>query len=387
MNLDAAAIGRTLDDVAEIGNRFAGTPGEAAARDYLHGRFRDLGLQDVALEPFRYLAYEPVEASCSAGECNPLEYTADGEAEGRAVYIGDATDADFARLDRAGVALAGKVVVTHSMFPFDLEPQLTERDIAALVHVCETPGGIVGTFAGAFYPPSWERPTRYPGVTIGHATGRELLSDMSCGPVTLRVSHRGRYEEREAANVCGAIPGDEGEIVLCAHYDSQADGPCVYDNGTGLAGVLETARALLESRSRLRIVVLASACEEIGLWGSTSYVETHDLSATKAMINFDGLASAYPADREIWCADAGLLALAAETARAHGWDPDHLHHARSTFGDHAPFADAGVPACLLWRPDYPYYHSRGDVRERVDAAAVADTASASGALAYRLAQE
>ena len=40
---------------------------------------------------------------------------------------------------------------------------------------------------------------------------------------------------------------------------------------------------------------------------------------------------------------------------------------------------------LCWRPDYPYYHSRGDVRGLVDAAAVAETASVSATVAARLA--
>jgi hypothetical protein len=58
-------------------------------------------------------------------------------------------------------------------------------------------------------------------------------------------------------------------------------------------------------------------------------------------------------------------------------------NARSTFGDHAPFGDAGVPSCLIWQPDYPYYHSPGDVH----AVAVAETASVSATLANRLAHE
>ena len=62
-------------------------------------------------------------------------------------------------------------------------------------------------------------------------------------------------------------------------------------------------------------------------------------------------------------------------------------HARSTFSDHAPFGDAGVPACLLWRPDYPYYHSRGDVRALVDERAIAETAGVSASLAHRLASD
>jgi hypothetical protein len=400
VRLDPAGLGTTLDDIGEIGNRFAGTPGELAARDYMRERFSALGLAGVALEPFPYLAYTPVAAACTllAPEraelaCNPLEYTADAEVEAEAVYLGEATDADFQRLDRAGVSLAGKVVVAHTMFPFDLTTLLHEREIAAFVHICETPDGIVGTFTGALYPPPlsapWTgRPTSYPGVTIGHAAGRVLLSAMTCGaPVTLRVSHRGSYAEREASNVVGSIPGSgDGEVVVCAHYDSQADGPCVFDNGTGLGSLLETARALIDSRPRRRIVLVAAAAEEIGLWGSTAYVHAHDMDAVAAMVNLDGVASAYPAPREVWSAHGGLIQLAVETAEAQGWRPDGVHHARSTFADHAPFSDAGVPSCLIWRPDYPYYHSRGDVRELVDEVAVAQTGSVSATLAQRLAQ-
>jgi hypothetical protein len=298
---------------------------------------------------------------------------------------------DFERLDRLGVSLAGKVAVVHSMFPFDLAPLLAEREIAALVHVCETPAGIIGTFTGALYPPPlsppWPgRPTPYPGVTIGHAAGRALISTLSSGPVTLRVSHRGAYAERTAANVVGAIPGGgDGEVIVCAHYDSQADGPCVFDNGSGLGSLLETARALLDSRPRRRIVLIAAACEEIGLWGSTAYVHAHDLGAVAGMVNLDGVASAYPAQREIWSADAALLRLAVETGAALGWHADRATHARTTFADQAPFGDAGVPSCLIWRPDYPYYHSRGDVRELVDEVAVAETASVSATVVERLA--
>jgi hypothetical protein len=402
ITLDAAAIGRTLDDLATIGNRFAGTTGEAQCRDYLLGRFQELGLAEVRPEPFPYLGFEPAAASCVATgparrafECHPLQYTAPGPVSGEAVYAGDAGEDDFARLDRDGIDLEGKIVVAHTVFPFDLSALLTERRIAGLVHVCDTPDGIVGNFAGALYPPPlsapWPgRPTAYGGVTIGHGAGRELISTLSYGaPMELTIGHEGRCREGVAANIVGVIPGAEaGEVVLCAHYDSQAEGPGIYDNGSGLASLLETARALRNSRPRRRIVLVATAAEEIGVWGATAYVAAHgdELREAVAMVNLDGIASAYPAQREVWSADAGLLAMALDTAAKLEWRPDHVHKRRSTFGDHAPFGDAGVPSCLIWRPDFPYYHSRGDVRELVDETAVAQTASVSATLAARLAQ-
>jgi aminopeptidase YwaD len=403
VRLEAAEIGRTLDDLATIGNRYAGTRGETTARDYLLERFEKLGLDDVRLEVFPYLGYEPQSASCSltgvvrrAFECHPLQYTATGEVAGEAIYLGDATECDFARLDAAGIDLAGKVAVVHSMFPFDLATILKERGIAGLVHVCETPDGIVGNFTGALYPPPLEppwagRPTASPGVTISHPEGRVLISELSCGkPVEIRISHQCAYRERTAHNVVGRIPGSgPGQAVLSAHYDSQAEGPCVYDNGSGLASLLETGRVLRDDGASRTIVLIASAAEEIGVWGASAYVRAHarEMEDVVGMVNLDGIASAYPSHREIWSADSALLELAVEIARAQGWEPDRAMNQRSTFSDHAPFSDAGVPACLIWRPDYPYYHSRGDVRALVDEHAIAETASVSATLARRLATD
>jgi peptidase M28-like protein len=400
VRLNPAEIGRTLDDLAAIGNRYAGSAGEVAARDYLLERFRALGLDGVRLEPFPYLGYEAGSAACVLNvrefECHPLQYTATGDAAGQAVYLGDATEADFSRIDAQGFDLAGKVAVVHSMFPFDLVATLEARGVAGLVHVCETPEGIVGNFTGALYPPPleppWEgRPTAYPGVTISHPDGRVLISELSCGrPVEIGLSHQGSYRERTAHNVVGRILGSEpGQLILSAHYDSQAEGPCVYDNGSGLASLLEIGRVLRDGGERRTIVLLASACEEIGVWGASAFVDAHarEMEDVTAMINLDGIASAYPSERQIWCADRALLKLAVDTARAQGWEPDRTMNLRSTFSDHAPFTDAGVPACLIWRPDYPYYHSRGDVRGLVDEHAIAQTASVSATLAQRLATE
>ena len=249
---------------------------------------------------------------------------------GQAIYLGGAEPADFARLDAAGVDLAGKVVVAHSVFPFDLVALLTERGIAGFVHVCETPDGIVGNFTGALYPPPltppWEgRPLPYAGVTIGHLAARALISALTCGaPVELTIGHEGSCTQATTANVVGVIPGrGEEEVVLSAHYDSQAEGPCVYDNGSGLSSLLETARALRELQPERRVVLVASSAEEIGVWGATAYVDAHreELTRAVAMINLDGLASAYPAQREVWSIHGGLLSLAVQTGASSAGGP------------------------------------------------------------------
>ena len=65
--LDPAAIGATLDDIGEIGNRFCGTAGEVQARSYVLERFGELGLADVRLEEFPYLCWQPRPPHVSRG--------------------------------------------------------------------------------------------------------------------------------------------------------------------------------------------------------------------------------------------------------------------------------------------------------------------------------
>jgi aminopeptidase YwaD len=401
--LDPRELGETLDDVAGIGNRFTGTPGEAACRDYIVDRFRRADLASVSTEGFECLAYEPIESRCSIlglgdGElqCNPLQYSANAEVCAPGVYLGDASPADLARIERAGVDLRGKVVAAHSEYAFDLAPVLAGRGIAAVIHIGETPDGLIPSSNAVMYPPPlrapWPgRPLPYPAVSISLPAGRRLLSALSVeAHVKVTVAHRSRLRATTAHNVVGEIPGTGGEtVILCAHYDSQAEGPAVYDNGTGVASLLEIARLLAGSRPRRRIVFLASAAEEIGLWGATAYTRAHarELPSVVAMINLDGVASSYPSRREIWSADARLRRLATETAKRSGWTPDRIVPERGTFSDHVPFSDAGVPACLIWRPEYPYLVSRRDIRSLVDEDAVAETAGVSYRLTRRLAND
>jgi hypothetical protein len=403
VQLDPAEISRTLDDVDRIGNRYHGTPGEARCVDYLVERFEQLGLNAVRSEPFRYLAYEPGSASCSVRApeqlelpCRGVHYSASAEAEGEAVYVGTGTAEDFERLDRLGISLAGKVVVAHSIAPFMIAPFLADREIAALVNVGETPDGLVGNFTAALYrpplEPPWEgRPVAYPGVTVETNAGRALISTMTSGRhVSLHVSHRADYVEKVSHNVVGEIPGDSDEqVVVGGHYDTQLEGPGVWDNGSGMAAVIEIARGCTSLPLRRTVVVIAFGVEEVGVWGSTAYTVQHaaDMPRIVGMANLDAVASRYPAKQAIWT-DEAMEPCAVESASIQGWDVDIVFDARQfQFSDNSPFTDAGVPSCWIWQfpPIHLYYHSAGDTRDLVDPVKVAETAAVSGQVVHRLA--
>ncbi|WP_433161444.1 M28 family metallopeptidase [Kribbella sp. CA-247076] len=102
-------------------------------------------------------------------------------------------------------------------------------------------------------------------------------------------------------NVIAEWPhGDANHVVMAgAHLDSVSSGPGINDNGSGSAGVLETALAYAASgqtpRNRLRFGFWGA--EELGLVGSRYYVNNL-LAAERAKIelylNFDMIASPNP---------------------------------------------------------------------------------------------
>jgi hypothetical protein len=401
--LDPSRLGQTLNKVAEIGNRYHGTAGETRCRDWLAEEFERLGLERVRVEPFHYLAYEPGAGSCrmlgpeeAELPARAVQFSAASAATGEGIYVGTGTAEDFERLDRLGVELAGKVVVAHSIAPFMIAPFLEDREIAAFVNIGETPDRLVGNFTAALYRPPLEppwtgRPVAYPAVTIEAAAGRALLSAMTgAKPVEIGVRHEATYAEKESANVVGEISGrGHGRALVGAHYDSQLEGPCVWDNGTGIASLLEIARAFGSSEPLRTIDVVAFGVEEVGLWGSTVYTVEHEaeLGQLVGMANLDAVASRYPAKQTIWT-DEAMQPLAVEAAAAMGWDVDILFDARQfAFSDNTPFTDAGVPACWIWEfpPIHPYYHSAGDVRALVDENKLARTAGVTAELVRLLA--
>ena len=400
--LKPADLWETLERVVALGNRFAGTAGEERCRDLVLEELSGTGLANVRLEEFRYLGYEPEGSSCvviadgSEIPCVGLQYSADAIAEGDGVYLGSCRPEDVEAVERSGVDLAGRVAVAHSYHTWLVAPQLAAKGVAALVNVGETPDGLIGHFPVSFYPtglePPWEgRVLPFPGVTVEAQAARRLLSLMTAGVVRLRVEHRGRYVEKTAANVLGEIPGDTDErVVVGAHYDTQLEGPGAADNGTGVATLLELARAWRGLAPRRTVVLAAFAVEELAAWGSYSYVvrHAHENEHTVGMVNLDALGLPFPGRRVI-VADAAMADFARDAAARTGWEAEgELDASLYAWGDHNPFIDAGVPACWIWRypPQHPYYHSAGDVLRYVDADRMADVATASANVAFRLAE-
>ncbi len=100
-------------------------------------------------------------------------------------------------------------------------------------------------------------------------------------------------------NIVMRLPGSQTSkaVLLVAHYDSTASSPGASDNASGVATLLESARAL-RAHPPLRndVIFLFSDAEEAGLLGARAFVQHHPLASRVGLVvNFDARGSGGPA--------------------------------------------------------------------------------------------
>jgi hypothetical protein len=120
-------------------------------------------------------------------------------------------------------------------------------------------------------------------------------------------------------NVLARLDGNEpGEAVMvAAHYDSVPAGPGAFDDGAGVATVLEAARAL-KSLPQLRhsVIFLVDDGEEPGLIGARVFVSQHAWAKeVRAVVNIDSRGTTGPS-LMFETGDANEWAVRAFAARA-----------------------------------------------------------------------
>lgn len=185
-----------------------------------------------------------------------------------------------------------------------------------------------------------------------------------------------------STNVVATPPGLDlrrPHLVVGAHLDTVAVSPGAEDNGSGVAVLLEAARAAAHGRTRLPVVWVAFGGEEPRgpgdddhHYGSRAHVASMDEAqrqALRAMVSLDrvGVGAVVPVG------SAGMsdpvqqqLLAAARRTRV-----DAVPDSSSRSSDHWSFVRAGLPAARLGSTSYAAYHSSGDVASVVSAAQLA----------------
>ena len=222
-------------------------------------------------------------------------------------------------------------------------------------------GALNGTLGGV-------EPGSAPASGITQAEGQNLLAKMAAGPVTMEFVLDKTMEERETFNVIAETETgrDDNVVMLGAHLDGVHDGAGINDNGSGTAGILETAVQLGKVNKLNNKVRFAFwGAEELGLIGSDHYVSDLQANDPEALddiatyLNFDMIGSpnhiigVYDADESTYEAPVEVPegSAATESVFTDYFDSTNQPWVDTEFSgrsDYSAFIAAGVPASGLF---------------------------------------
>jgi Zn-dependent M28 family amino/carboxypeptidase len=282
------------------GTRASATPGYAASVRYVERILRKLGLEPeeerFPLAAWRELAPpevsandEPIEGAVAmqyspggnvTAALDPVDL-ADPVAPTEASTSG-CEQSDFDGFPTGHVAL----VQRGTCFMAEKARNAAEAGAAALVVFNAGTPGNTDALQGTLVRPG----VPIPVVGVGFDDGAALASDRP----TVGIRVRAEVRRVMGVNVLAEIPGGDDVVLLGAHLDSVPRGPGINDNGSGVATLLATAAALRDAHPQKTIRFAFWDAEELGLHGSTAYVERlsdQARDAIDAVVNVDMVAS------------------------------------------------------------------------------------------------
>lgn len=435
---------RIRDDVRWLASperegRGVGSAGLDAATAFVEERFRQLGLEPAAPDgTYRHRFEVPTQVVRGpktslrlAGKpmhpqlFTPLGFSAQGKVDGPLVLAGyGLEDAELGFDDFKGLDVKNKVVLVRRFAPehpkLDTpEAQRKAGDLRRKVFLAKSKGAkaVLVVDAPASPPPSGQEPVKeapLPALRLDSlqdsglpvlAVTREalapflpLLEKRQAVAVSLQVELL--VTRAPAVNVVGRLraPVPGAAVIVGAHLDHLGLGGAnslapdktephlgADDNASGVAAVLEVARALSVTRDRLArdVVFVAFSAEEAGVLGSSALVQAKPawLEGAWAMLNLDMVGRLRMNELSVLGAESapqwkalveGACAAARVSCAASGdgYGPS----------DHISFYSAGLPVLHFFTGAHGDYHKPSDVPAKLNAMGAAKVAEVVGAL-------
>lgn len=177
--------------------------------------------------------------------------------------------------------------------------------------------------------------------------------------------------------IAEVLPGEGRAILMMAHYDSVPAGPGASDNMSGVAAVLEAARALRASPGKPLhpVMALITDGEEAGLLGAYAFLHNATLrERIGAVVNVDARGTRGPSLLFQTSEGSGhLIDLYAGSVAA----PDtsslyaEIYRRLPNDTDLTPFLRTGIPCFnFAFIGQVHYYHSPLDLRRNLSAASL-----------------
>jgi Zn-dependent M28 family amino/carboxypeptidase len=224
---------------------------------------------------------------------------------------------------------------------------------------------------------------------IAAAVDKDLKPQSFAFPDSVHIQARLDIERlvKTVHNVAGYLPGASDEyIVIGAHYDHLGLGeqfsmapslagtvhPGADDNASGTAGVIELARWFSKQpRQKRGILFLSFAGEELGLLGSSYYVNhpTFPLEKAVAMINMDMIGRIREHKVYIGGVATGthMKEMVQKLAAHSSLNIDFSDTTGYGSSDHTSFTTKQIPVLFFFSGLHSDYHKPSDTWDKIDA--------------------
>ena len=395
----------------DLGSRFAGTPAETEAAQFLQATLEQYQLKDVHSEPFEYNGWTRGKAKLTVTSpwqrelpCLSMPMSPSGKCSGRIVDLGMGSPETF---DTLQTELKGNIALVNITNPASAgrwvhRTEKYNRSILAgaraFIFMANVDG--YGPITGAL---GFNRWGLIPGIMISKETGTLLQRAIRRnGFVEVEIETTDTPTKKTSWNIIGDVKGstaDEDTVLIGVHYDGHDISQGAEDPASGLVAGLEVARVMGIYADKLKrdVRFVLFGVEELGLIGAHAYVNNHpkDIEQTRFMFNLDSAGGGgrkglmvYGPDSRAYFRTMGqqmnenlMVDFDASPLR----EPDHLS------SDHYPFMTKGV-ACGFIRDPYSYtwpgfYHTAHDTVDKVDLLKVKEAAFLCARLAWRIAND
>ena len=396
--IKAALAGTQAYDITEsltteIGPRVGGSPEEAKAREWAVAKFKEIGLENVRIEPFTMPYWERGIETASIVSPNPQPLyitslggsvaTPEGGVEAELVYF--PTFEDLKNAPEGG--LEGKIVFISGRMkkapdgagygPANQKRRQGATEAAkrgAIAVVIRSVGTDSRRFPHTGMMRYADDVKKIPIAALSAPDADQLERTLSRGVnVTIKMEMTPAWlGDRQSGNVIGEIVGSEkpDEIVLVGgHLDSWDLGTGAVDDGAGVGVSAGAAQVIIESglKPKRTLRVVAFGAEEVGLLGGFAYVAEHkgkDLDKHVLATESDfGAGPAY----EVKASVRSGRGVIEDMAKAMGLPMSDL----PTNGgpDIGPMSRQGVPT-MRWQQDgtdyFDLHHTPDDTFDKID---------------------
>jgi len=358
MKVSGERLKKVLNDICSLGPRWQGSEGERKIVNFLERSLLDEAKVQFIKEDFNYIGFKPQKVELTILDppektisCQPLAYSASKIVEGELIFISE---------DKLGQGnYSGKVVLSNALKSYQAYPKVCMGEGTGFILGSNLAENLlrVGTT-------NYERRIgSIPAISVG-PQDTQILREVAIREGKVHLEVIALFPEEKGYNFIVHLRGgsDKQKILICSHYDSMWLGPHAFDNASGTSAIMELIRCFKGSPYNLDFLLCGA--EELGFWGSKSFVEKHrqECSDLAAVICLDGI-----------CSDLGSIEVGVtenlaprikDFANQHNFRVDQWSIPPRPNSDHVSFEPLGTPVFWLTTMD-PYYHTSKDIPEHI----------------------